>query len=482
MSDKIKTTALPTSNVNQRFVDVALFISFFAFFSLTLYNGVGGVESYGNSTKFQYIGTILGVPHSPGFPLYVILNFLWTYLPLPISVATKISLLSATFATAALVFFRRALFLLGTDTFPALVATIALGLSRIFWIRATESGTMAMSYFLVSAILFFFIKYSLKKDNKNLFISVILTFIAAFHAPICLWLLPLALLFLIFVRPSAWLKPIPWLAVSFGLIITAALCFFIFIRSHQHAPILEYVYPNTSFKRVFLTMLNAQFWPNYFFASPKIIFLQRLPQLVKESSGQLTIAVYFFSIAGVIYLLRKSITGALFFILIFFLSFLFKAHLYSSNLLGEFWLFFILTAFLCGLGLQLFHNYKKSIGSLLSLTFALLIFFNAFSLNKDILFRKSKNDYEALLLACTYNSNLLASDIYKWQEILRYYNFTNPYIKQRKIKLKDNVNFYNHSTNFFIEEAVKTQLDDARIPYFKIYSNETATLYIINNF
>jgi len=109
---------LQSEKKNERFLDFMIFLAALAFFSLTLYKGVGGVESYGNSTKFQYIGVILGVPHSPGFPLYVLINYLWSHIPVAISIATKISLLSAVFAAMALVFFRRALALMNVKFLP----------------------------------------------------------------------------------------------------------------------------------------------------------------------------------------------------------------------------------------------------------------------------------------------------------------------------------------------------------------------------
>lgn len=472
---------LQSEKKNERFLDFMIFLAALAFFSLTLYKGVGGVESYGNSTKFQYIGVILGVPHSPGFPLYVLINYLWSHIPVAISIATKISLLSAVFAAMALVFFRRALALMNVNFFEAIGATAALALSGVFWVRATEAGVGSMSYLLSAATLFFILRCVQKKNKSDLAYSIIFIFLSAWHDPLLLALAPFALLFLIISNPTSWLKKTAWISVGIGILIGVALYSFIYVRSHQRAPVLEYVYAMTTVKRVFLTALNGQFWPNYFVAGPKIILQFRLPELLKETSAQLTTAVFLFSIFGLFFIYKKSRAGAPAFLIFLTLSFILKAHLYSANLLGEYWLFYMLAAFLTGLGLQFISNYRKNLGVFLTGAFLALVLFNAYTHNKDLLFRNNKNEFDGLLTACTYNSNLLASDKYKWQEILLYYNLTNPYVKKRKIKLIDSFNFYNRSTNFFFETSVKEQLDEAGIPYFPVYSNDTATLYLINN-
>ena len=47
-----------------------------------------------DNAEFQYVGTLLGVAHPPGFPLYTMLAHGMTRLPLAASPAYKINLLS----------------------------------------------------------------------------------------------------------------------------------------------------------------------------------------------------------------------------------------------------------------------------------------------------------------------------------------------------------------------------------------------------
>jgi len=460
-------------------VDSAVFLVALLFYSFTLHQGVAGVESPGDTAKFQYIGFILGVPHSPGYPLYVIINWLWTHIPLPISIATKINLLSAFFAAGTLTLFRRTLVYIGTTKSLSFAATAALALSRLFWIRSIEASPGAMSYFFVALLLFFLVRWTINKKESDLWSSLIITFIAAGHTPLCLWLSPIIIIYIISVKPNVCKKSSTWLAGLIGLIIGFGIYSFVYIRSHQGAPVLEYVRHNVSLKRVFLMALNAQFWSNYFVATPKIIFIYRLPQLFFETCRQLTYAGVFLSAAGIFFLFMKKFRTAVFFTIVLFASFILKAHIYSLNIMGEYWLFFMLTAYLSGIGLMWIWNYKKSIGILLSVIYISLILFNSVTQNKDLLLEKNKIDIENLLLVCPTGSNLLADDYYTWQEVLRYYNFTNPFIKKREITLQNNLNLYDGSTNFFIADNIKKQLDEANVSYVPIYSNKTAVLYII---
>ena len=467
------------SSVNERLIDLVVFIVSLLFYSITLQHGVTGIESPGDTAKFQYIGSILGVPHSPGYPLYVIINWFWSHIPLQISLATKINLLSAFFAAGALTFFRRTLSYLTVTRTVSLIATAGLALSRLFWMRSTEASPGAMSYFLISLLLFFLIRWTINTQKFDLWGSIIITFIAAWHTPLCLWLTPLTIIYIISVKPAAWKKSSTWLACTIGLAIGLGIYSFIYIRSHQGAPILEYVRQNTSVKRVILMALNVQFWGNYFRADPKIIFIYRFPQLISEVCRQLTYAGVFLGVIGIIFLFLKKIRIAVFFTIALIAAFIFKAHIYSINLTGEYWLFFMFAAYLAGVGLQCIWNYKKSAGIILSIIYAALILLSTAKYNRDLLVRQNELNIETLLLICPKGSNFLADDYYTWREILRYYNFTNPFIKKREIKLQDKLDLYDGSTNFFIANNIKKQLDEANVSYVPVSSNETAVLYII---
>ena len=80
----------------------AMFLIALCLYWLTLAPGLIGLV---DTPKFQFVGGILGVPHPPGYPLYVLLSHGFSHLPFG-SLAYRINLMSAVFGalTVALVF------------------------------------------------------------------------------------------------------------------------------------------------------------------------------------------------------------------------------------------------------------------------------------------------------------------------------------------------------------------------------------------
>ncbi len=122
-------------------------------YGLTLYPGVGGRVNVGDSAKFQYIGKILGVPHQPGYPQYVVLSHLWTRLPLGLELARQVNLLSVILALLAGGFLFTALRRLTARDLGATLGTTTVLLSRPVWTFATEAEVHALHLVYVSALL-----------------------------------------------------------------------------------------------------------------------------------------------------------------------------------------------------------------------------------------------------------------------------------------------------------------------------------------
>jgi hypothetical protein len=70
----------------------------------TLYPGIGGRINYGDSVKFQFLAFTDGLPHSTGFPLYLILSKVasntLTLIPQP----ERVAILSTFFGILSVIF------------------------------------------------------------------------------------------------------------------------------------------------------------------------------------------------------------------------------------------------------------------------------------------------------------------------------------------------------------------------------------------
>jgi hypothetical protein len=105
----------------------------------TLHPGPGGISNFGDSAKFQYLGTVLGLSHPPGAPLYILLTALWVRLPIPIEPAVLVNAFSALCGAGTLALTFAALRRLGVARWAAVGGMALLAVAPGFWEFATEA-------------------------------------------------------------------------------------------------------------------------------------------------------------------------------------------------------------------------------------------------------------------------------------------------------------------------------------------------------
>ena len=205
----------------------------------TLYPGVGGRVNVGDSAKFQFIGEILGVPHQPGYPQYVLLNYLWTRLPLPLELADRVNLFSAVLALAAgALFFGAARRLSGARSFAAL-ALLSLLLGRTVWTFATEAEVYSLNLLYLCAVLWAAVRWRATRERKWLWV-LMAAYGLSFGNHLLMVTAAPALVYLVLRtdRREA-LRP---RTLLFGLAVAAATISqygFLVERSHSDVPVVE---------------------------------------------------------------------------------------------------------------------------------------------------------------------------------------------------------------------------------------------------
>src|SRR3954449_7145927 len=95
----------------------------------TLFPGLGGG---GDSAKFQYVGSVLGTPHPPGYPLYVFISFCFAQIPFG-PLAWRINMMSAFFAAVAAAACFVALRRLGIRRANAAAVALSLAFDYALW-------------------------------------------------------------------------------------------------------------------------------------------------------------------------------------------------------------------------------------------------------------------------------------------------------------------------------------------------------------
>ncbi len=119
--------------------------------------------SFWDSGEFIATSYIVGIPHSPGTPLYVLVGRVFTMLPLPLSIAQRVNFLSVVFsALASMMVYLVAVATLrfmypspkgGLGRFAihagAVTGSLFLAFSNTFWWDATEAEVYALSSFVM---------------------------------------------------------------------------------------------------------------------------------------------------------------------------------------------------------------------------------------------------------------------------------------------------------------------------------------------
>jgi hypothetical protein len=216
-------------------VPAALYLS-------TLYPGPGGRINVGDSAKFQYIGEILGVPHEPGYPQYVVLNFLWTRLPLPLPLADKVNLLSAVLSLIAGGFLFSALWRLTARPGIALLGTWTVLLARSVWIFSTEAEVYSLHLVWVTALLWA-ITHLLQEEASRRFrwliVAVLILGFSFGNHPTAILLIPgfLAAVLALDYRLALSLRVLA--TTSLIAVLALGQYGFVLWRSHSDAPFLE---------------------------------------------------------------------------------------------------------------------------------------------------------------------------------------------------------------------------------------------------
>ena len=228
----------------------------------TLYPGPGGRINVGDSAKFQYIGEILGVPHEPGYPQYVVLNYLWTRLPLPLALADKVNLLSALFTLIAGAFLYTALRRLTSRTDAALLGTWTVLLARSVWIFSTEAEVYSLHLLWVTALLWA-ITHLVQSPTTHRFrwlvATVLILGLSFGNHPTAILLIPGFLVAALAIDYRLALSPRVLIVVGLIAILALSQYGFVLWRSHSNAPFLEGIGKEASVQDLLGKVSGARF-------------------------------------------------------------------------------------------------------------------------------------------------------------------------------------------------------------------------------
>ncbi|MBI5033103.1 MAG: DUF2723 domain-containing protein [Chloroflexi bacterium] len=143
----------------------------------------------GDNGEFQYMAYILGVPHSTGYPLFMLLVRLFILLPLG-DVAFRVNLFSVLCTTVSIPIIYAVALRLTRARIPSILATLVLALIPSVWVGALETKPYAFHFLLGVLALFFAVRWHQDGHSRD-FYALALTYglgltnhhILAFTAP-----------------------------------------------------------------------------------------------------------------------------------------------------------------------------------------------------------------------------------------------------------------------------------------------------------
>lgn len=162
--------------LSKTFWGFLLFVFFLLIYTLTLCPTV----FWWDSGEFIANIAVLGIPHRPGFPIYILLGKFFSFLPF-FNLALKINFLSALFSAFSLLTFYFAFFEILDLFFPGIaqkknLATVAassfllvLGFTYSFWIQATRAEVYSLSLLFFALLLFLSLRYLKTRHLKYIY-------------------------------------------------------------------------------------------------------------------------------------------------------------------------------------------------------------------------------------------------------------------------------------------------------------------------
>jgi Protein of unknown function (DUF2723) len=262
-----------------------------------------------DTTKFDYLGLVLGTAHPPGYPLYTMLNAGFVRIVPWGSVALRANLLSAVFAiltclVAVLIFTK-------LDVRPVVAAggASALGLIPQLWHSALVAEIYTLSTLFLALVLACILAYDRTRQPVWLRVGLLLFALSFAHATSQVLLIPGLLLYLAVRRP-AWLfrpRELSWL-LPLGAALALLPYTYLAWRTAAGAPLLDTrVTSLTSFWEV----ISGARYSGWMFGVPlHTIISERLPELWSHGVTQLGIALLICAIGLLIMIMQRPLVAA----------------------------------------------------------------------------------------------------------------------------------------------------------------------------
>lgn len=281
--------------------------SVFVLYLLTVPHDLAGAGV--DSAKFAYIPRLLGVPHPPGYPLYMLLGWLFSHLPTG-TLAFRMNLLSSVFGAATAGLIALIALELGCGPITALLAALLAGTGPLFWSQAIIAEVYTLHTLLVAGMFLGLVRWARTRATLPLYAAAACFGLGlAHHTDIALFV-PAILLFLALTDVRI-LKDVRVVATACGIIVLClALYVYAIVRTRQHAAYLEVVVNSA---RDVIDLVRGHRFEYLLFRQPFVQSIrERGPTFVETFRHELGIPGVALATAGIWVLWRRARPSAAF--------------------------------------------------------------------------------------------------------------------------------------------------------------------------
>jgi len=273
-----------------------------AAYGVTLQRTTGNAFSV-DTTKFDYLGLVLGTAHAPGYPLYTMANAVFVRVVPFGEVALRANLLSAVFAVLACVALVVVLRELGVPPLLAAGGATAIGLVPSVWRGAVVAEVYSLTALLVVVVLACVLLHDRTGRRSWLRAGLLVYALSFAHATSNVLLLPGLLLYLAVRRPPWLLRPREVIVLLPSGALLALLPYgYLVWRTAVGTPWLEERVGGV--RSLLRTISGARFGGKMFEVPPEQVVGERLPALAAEVLGQLG-PVVLLCLLGLVVLARQ---------------------------------------------------------------------------------------------------------------------------------------------------------------------------------
>ena len=253
-----------------------------ALYLRTMYPGLVGS---GDTPELQFAGYVLGTPHVPGYPLYMLLSYAFSRLPVG-SVAYRVNLMSGVFGAVAAALLSLLLRRLDCRAWAAGAIALAAAFGPAFWSQSTLAEVYTLAAALLCGVLASLVEWDATGRSGAFHRAAAFAGLALAHHYSDVVTAAPALALFVLVSPRR--RELRRGDLALGVLLLAsgvALYGLIVLRTLQHAPYLGA--QATTLGQLVDVMRGGRFGSRLFAFDVRTILFERLPSFVRLGLAEL---------------------------------------------------------------------------------------------------------------------------------------------------------------------------------------------------